>query len=184
MNDPVREFLDEVSTRLDRGAQEPEGRVAVILGIDPGARTGWALYDSAARRVLAAGMFEEHLRSPEFTAAESRAEVIVIERPMGYGPTYPQVVDAAWIAGQLAAHCGAQPITRRDIKRILTAATQRDVVVKDDASAWAALKLVHGGDDAAKKGGCLHGVRSHERAALAVAVAWALREATAKGAPS
>jgi predicted secreted protein len=67
-------------------------------------------------------------------------------------------------------------LTRREVKLALSEATQRDVVVTDDATAWAALKLLHG-DLCDKKGGALHGVKAHERAALAVAVAFALRQA-------
>ena len=145
-----------------------------VLGIDPGATTGWCLYNDEARRVIASGQFQEHLRSPAFTQAQCVAQRIVIERPMGYGPTRPQLVDCAWIAGQIKVACKAEPLTRREVKQILTDATQRDVIVKDDASAWAALKLLHG-EGCDKKGGALHGVKAHERAALAVCVAFALR---------
>lgn len=150
-----------------------------LLGIDPGATSGWCLYSTDTRSVLAAGHFPEAAVTDEFREARHRADDCVIERPMGYGPTYPQVVDAAWWGGRLQAFFCAQAITRRDIKAILTDATQGDVRVKDDATAWAALKLLHGGEACAKKGGALHGVKAHERAALAVAVAFALKQAKA-----
>lgn len=152
-----------------------------IMALDPGATTGWCLYDSTRRRVIASGQFAGADASVEFRKQSTYAAVHVIERPMGYGPTYPQVVDAAWYGGELRALCNAIAMTRRDIKAILTDATQGDVRVKDDASAWAALKLLHGGEACAKKGGALHGVKAHERAALAVAVAFALRQAATAG---
>lgn len=148
--------------------------MSLILGIDPGTTTGWCLYDTATRRALRSGQFSESLRSPDFTMAEHEATCIVIEKPVAHGPTRPQVVECAWIAGRLAAHTMAQALTRREIKQALTEATQRDVVVTTDATAWAALKLLHGyGCD--RKGGALWGVKAHERAALAVCVAWGLK---------
>jgi len=71
-------------------------------------------------------------------------------------------------------------VTRRTVKRTLTEATQCDVTVKNDATAWAAILLLHGGESASKKGGALYGVRSHSRAALAVAMAWHMSQAAAK----
>jgi hypothetical protein len=91
------------------------------------------------------------------------------------------MVDCGYTTGRIVGelvHWGRGPVhelTRREVKRILTAATQRDVVVTDDASAWAALRLLHG-DGCDKKGGALHGVRAHARAALAVCVAFHLQE--------
>lgn len=145
----------------------------ILLGIDPGKATGWTLYDSTARRVITAGQFPEHLRTPDFTKAETIANIIVIERPVAHGPTRPQVVECAWIAGRLRQAVGAEELTRLQIKQALTTATHGEVVVRNDATAWAALKLLHG-EGCDKRGGALHGVKAHERAALAVAVAWAL----------
>lgn len=48
--------------------------------------------------------------------------------------------------------------------------------VRDDKTSWQALQVLHGGDKAAKKGGPLHGVKSHQRAALAAVIAWAFKE--------
>jgi hypothetical protein len=149
-----------------------------ILGIDPGVTTGWCIYNTVSRAVISHGQFEtwlsERLRLPHH-------HVAVIERPQGYGVTRPQMVDCGYITGRLVERFpGAHELTRREVKRILTEATQRDVVVTDDATAWAALKLLHG-EGCDKKGGALHGVRAHERAALAVAVAFALRQAKPAG---
>jgi hypothetical protein len=162
-----------------------------ILGIDPGATTGWCAYDTDRRCVVASGQFPEHAIDSEWFGIVSQVGMtnfVVVERPKGYGPTRPQMVDCGYITGRLVQWfiCAREmtaELERREVKKILTEATQRDVVVTDDATAWAALKLLHGGDECAKKGGALHGVKAHERAALAVAVAWALRQASALPSP-
>lgn len=160
-----------------------------ILGIDPGATTGWCLYDSVARRVIAAGDFDEHRCAAMWAACCQRkltVHAIVMERPKGYGPTRPQLVDCGYVAGRIAGWftsggCNVEELTRIEVKNTLREATHGEVSLKNDACVWAALKLLHG-EGCDKKGGALHGVRAHERAALAVAVAWALRETAAKGA--
>ena len=150
-----------------------------ILGIDPGATTGWCLYDTEAKRVLEAGSFRGVEYSAEMTSAVAKAQAVAVEKPVAYGPTRPDVVECAWIAGILWHRFGSEVMTRREVKQILTDATNRDVRVVDDASAWAALKLLHGeGSDVKptkkREGGCIGRVTSHERAALALVVAWAI----------
>lgn len=155
----------------------------IVLGIDPGATTGWCEYDTELRRPINSGTFEGE--SDDIPAAVCvRAAFIVIEKPQGYGPTRPEMVDCGIVSGQLHERMrnrwgAVHWMTRREIKNVLTAATQRDVVVTDDASAWAAVKLLHTENADVpmpdKKGGALYGVKSHERAALAVAVAWAIK---------
>lgn len=152
----------------------------LVLGLDPGATTGWCLYDTEAKRVVEAGKFRGVEYSSEMSAAVSRAKAVVVEKPVAYGPTRPDVVECAWVAGILWHRFGSEFMTRREVKQILTDATNRDVRVVDDASAWAALVLLHGeGCDAkpSKKngpGGSIGRVTSHERAALALVVAWAM----------
>ena len=148
-----------------------------ILGIDPGATTGWVLYDSEAKRVLEAGCFRGAEHSVELGAAVCRSERLVIEKPVAYGPTRPDVVECAWVAGILFHRFGCEVMTRREVKRILTDATNRDVRVVDDATAWAALVLLHGEGSEVKptktrEGGSIGRVTTHERAALALVVAW------------
>lgn len=150
----------------------------LILGLDPGATSGWVLYDAEAKRVVDCGTFKE-TNAPQELVDDLRHDYCVIERPVAYGPTRPQVVDCAWHAGQLAIVMQAIPMTRREVKQLLTEATNRDVRVVDDASAWAALVLLHGeGSDQKptkkREGGCIGRVTSHERAALALVVAWAI----------
>lgn len=154
----------------------------ILLGIDPGAKTGWVTYDTETRRVVESGTSAGIDVVAE--ADTTDVELVVIERPRGYGPTYPQVVECGYVCGYVVASLTAEghdvcELVRHDVTKILSDATRGAVRVKNDATAWAALVLLHG-DGCDKKGGALHGVRAHERAALAVAVAWALREEVAK----
>lgn len=165
-----------------------------ILAIDPGATTGWCLYDSDERRVLDAGQF----RGAESDVAEDTyllADMVAIERPEAHGATRPQVVDCAYVAGRLhgffrhGLEARVYELTRREVCRVLTDAAHLDTKdrVKNDATAWAVLVLLHGeGSDKKPRmrkgqviepGGCLGAVKSHERAALAVAVAFAIQGA-------
>ena len=151
----------------------------LVLGIDPGATSGWAVYDSDDKRALRSGQFD----GAEFSGVDvSGVEVCVIERPVGYGPTRPELVECGFVAGQLYERLSHDLdmvlMTRLEVKQALTAATRGEVHVKNDTTAWAALKLLHG-DGCDKKGGALYGVKAHARAALAVAVAFAIRSETA-----
>jgi hypothetical protein len=166
----------------------------IILGLDPGATTGWCSYDTDRRHVINRGTFRgaDHTDQDYLAFAPRRIDVVVLERPVAHGPTRPQVVDCAWVAGQLVRDAlrwcdRVEVLTRLEIRQTLTAATHGVVRVINDATAWAALKLLHGGDGCDRKprrkkgvvvdeGGPLGGVTGHERAALACAVAWVLRQ--------
>lgn len=166
-----------------------------ILGIDPGATTGWCLYDTAGH-VVDCGTFRE----ADFLAIPGtvfgKVDAAVLERPVAHGPTRPQVVDCAWIAGQLWRDAQGilgrercHLLTRLDVRQRLTAATHGVARVVNDSTAWAALVLLHGeGSDrkprtrkgvVVEPGGPLGMVTSHARAALAVAYAWHLTRAAA-----
>ena len=161
--------------------------MTIIAGIDPGsspdkATTGWCFYNPETKVAQASGIFGE-ADAPE--GLFSQVEVVVIEKPIGYGPTRPTVVAAAIVAGRLYERChlwqmaarsgSVQWMSRREVYKLLTLAVDGVIHVRSDATAWAALLELHGGPTCAKKGGCLYGVRSHARAALAVAVAWSLQ---------
>ena len=157
--------------------------MATILSIDPGATTGWVVYDADKRAVVAAGksLGIEVVAETEHYA--STTDVTVIERPKGYGPTRPQLVDCGYLCGYVVATFTAAGLdvverTRLEVCKALTEAVHGVVRVRNDATAWAALKLLHGGDGCDKKGGPLYAVKSHARAALAVAVAYALEQAS------
>lgn len=169
-----------------------------ILGIDPGATTGWCVYSTETRRAIECGAFCGHDyggTSLDLALHEPGIGAIAIERPKGYGPTRPQLVDCGYVAGRLVerlARCrsiypsGVLELTRLEVCKALTAAVHGQINVRNDATAWAALLLLHGGDDAGRKArtkkgveiepaGALGIVTGHARAALAVAVAWSLR---------
>lgn len=159
-----------------------------ILGLDPGATTGWCAYDSTAKRVMAAGEFETH-QVPWAVIDLARREgcVVVIEGfAKVHAGIYPQTVAAAWTGGrivervELRTKVPVAEITRHDVKLTLHAAIHGEFPLKKDRDVWAALLLLHGGPESAKKGGSLYGVKAHGRAALAVCVTWGLRQQQAK----
>jgi len=162
----------------------------IVLGIDPGNVTGWCVYDSEQRRAIAGGEFPEHRH--DIPASVGRIDVVVQEKPVGQGVTRPEMVACGITFGRLAAWAEAKwpraySMPRYEVKSILGKATLGEVTVKNDSTAWAALKLIHGegSDKKAKRNkgveveppgaiGVLVG--GHQKAALAVAVAWVLRE--------
>lgn len=165
-----------------------------ILGVDPGETTGWCLYDSHTKRAGKHGTFPGFLVPDDLESGKAwpRDDVedddepirprAVLERPVAHGPTRPHVVECAYTAGRLFSilneRCALNitELTRLEVRRRLQQATNGVIQVKNDATVWAALKLLHGGESAAKKGGPLYRVTGHCRAALAVAVAWTLPE--------
>lgn len=152
----------------------------LILGIDPGATTGWCVYDTKRRAVVARGLYEGQ-DTVILMPMPLVANVAVVERLVPHGASYPQVVESAHVAGtiggELRPAIKVHELTRAEVRRTLQEATHGAVKVKDDKSVRAAVVLLHGGESATETGGCLHGVTSHVWAALAVAVAWWLRQA-------
>lgn len=162
----------------------------IVLGLDPGATTGWVAYDAVARRVIDSGEFREHHLPRDLFDIGPRE--IAIERPKGYGPTRPQLVDCGIVFGRILGEFEfttgwvVHELTRHEVCKILTDATHGEVRVRNDSTAWAALVLLHGeGSDRKPKrkkgvvvetGGAIGSVTGHARAALAVAVAWSLRQ--------
>ena len=146
-----------------------------ILGIDPGVTTGWCLYDSTRACVIRAGEFPG-FQFPEPTEWLAEVDVAVIERPKGYGPTRPQLVDCGYVAGRIVGELrqleAVRELTRLEVCKSLTAAMSGEVRCRNDSTVWAALLHLHGGELAVKKGGPLYGVKAHARAALAVAFVW------------
>lgn len=150
-----------------------------ILGIDPGATTGWAYYDAESRKVIASGKWEAH-HVTDLPPGVLEGPV-AIERPKGYGPTRPQMVECGITFGRLAEwfegvmECKVCHLTRLEVCQTLSEALHGVIRVRNDSTAWAALLELHGGIAAARKEGPLYGVKAHGRAALAVAVAYSLR---------
>jgi hypothetical protein len=155
----------------------------IVLGIDPGATTGWVLYDTDHRTAVSAGLF----RGDDVPAdvPSCGIDLVVIESLHDpRGNIYPAVVQAGITQGHIERQMRGLPlhrITRSAVKAILTEATLREPVVRDDKTAWQALVALHGegsGNRPTKKqaGGCIGDVTSHQRAALAAVVAWCIRE--------
>jgi len=174
--------------------------MTIILAIDPGKTTGWASYYLEGRRPVGSGSQLCHgIATDELDARLVPDEVgpppdlIVIERPKGYGPTRPEMVDCGIVAGELWAQArdewGDAPrywMDRIEVRKTLQQAVHSAIHVRNDATAWAALVHLHGegsdarGRKATKKvpgvePGPLAGITSHSRAALAVAVAFAIK---------
>lgn len=150
----------------------------MIVGIDPGKTIGVCRYDTEGRRVVWAENYPSVDAVIKLVLAYNN-DAVVIEKPVAHGPTRPDVVETAWIAGIIYRAClPACAITRLDVKTALITATHNEVQVRNDATAWAALCLLHGGDAAGLKatkkrpGGCLGPATGHARAALAAAYAW------------
>ena len=158
----------------------------IVLAIDPGQVTGWVRYCTEGRRVLSAGQFPEWLCAWQGEFAE--CDRIVIEQPRVYHGSPPAIGDTCITAGILwhkllvLSKQAPEWLSRHEVKKALADATFGEVKPRKDAEVWAALKLIHGpGCDkrATKKSpeaGAIGNVKSHERAALAVAVAFAHRE--------
>lgn len=174
--------------------------MTIILAIDPGKTIGFAQYDLERSRPIHHGNYEvtdlsgdgldSRLPMPELCAPP---DYIVIERPVGQGPTRPEMVDCGIVAGELWASVrelwpGVPRfwLRRTQVRRHLQDAVYGTITVRTDATVWAAVVSLHGegsdrrGRKATKQDpgvepGPLGGVSSHSRAAVATAVAFALR---------
>jgi hypothetical protein len=174
--------------------------MTIILAIDPGKTIGWAQYDPEHIRPIASGNYEvtdlsgdgldSRLPAPAYLPPP---DYIVIERPVGQGPTRPEMVDCGIVAGELWASARElwPWVPRRWLRRVhvrqcLQEAVHGTILVRNDSAVWAAVVALHGdgsdrrGRKATKKDpgvepGPLAGVSSHARAAVATAVAFALR---------
>lgn len=163
----------------------------ILLGIDPGATTGWCAYDTDKRVAIASGCFERD-ETPRHDPLPWPASTIVIERPVAHGPTRPEVVECARIEALIFERFRrlrtTHEMTRLQVRQTLQAAVAGTIRVWNDATVWAALKALHGdGCDAKPRrkkgvvvtpGGAIGEVKGHARAALAVAVAWWLARET------
>lgn len=164
-----------------------------VFGLDPGATTGWCVYDSIDRRAVDAGEFRGHDMPMTAISALRTCELVAVEAfTQVAAGIYPATVQAAYTCGRLVERLegvllapAVVELSRLAVKKALTAAVHGEVHVKNDATAWAALKLMHGANSDAKPrtrkgvvvapGGPLGIVKGHGRAALAVAVAATLR---------
>lgn len=164
----------------------------IVLGVDPGKRTGLALYDSDARRVLwAANVSPEvaldHLRRGGVRLSSplpTRWSAVVVERMASTGKVNSDILRACEDGGRMfeAARAGLERgssaprspawLFRREVCRTMhVAGSNKDGQMIDR------LCEAHGGDRRTARGrkaapGPLYGCSADSWQALAVAVAW------------
>jgi hypothetical protein len=148
----------------------------MILAIDPGnTQSGYVLYNEATRGVLQSGVRDndDMLRIVQVWS-EERGCCCAIEMIASYGmPVGREVFDTCeWIGRfrQHWRHCGIAAILprliyRKDVKLHLCGQTKAK-----DSNIWQALLDKFGPVGTKKAPGALYGIKSHARAALAVAV--------------
>lgn len=178
----------------------------IVAGIDPGGTVGVALYETKLRRVVFAGEFASPAAAHAAICKEtanigSHAGFVAIEGVQSYGERVGRsVFDTAQQIGWFSAKFGL-PFTG---PHVLPNPEVRAILVRSDrseAALNAMLRNLHGGKKEStraavaevtptfrkdgrpwRKGvagvdaGPLHGVTGHSWSALAVAVAWAVRE--------
>jgi hypothetical protein len=134
----------------------------IVIGIDPGATIGVAVYDTAAGRVLYSAQYRDPLQVTHYVGAVRQTHVvgaIGIERARIYGAGGASVANTieqvGWLLASLGAslpdssaaivHCGGDVHTleRRAVVSALTAAVGQSV--KGDAGVWQALCTLHPG---------------------------------------
>ncbi len=144
-----------------------------VLALDPGTtQSGWVIYDSKAKHVLASGVRDNQaiLRWLPCTVAEPHADLLAIERFAAMGMTVGQEVfdTCVWIGRfQQAWHTPAAAwlVFRRDVKMHLCG----DSRAKDPNIRQALIDML-GAPGTRKAPGATYGVTSHAWSALAVAV--------------
>ena len=144
-----------------------------VLALDPGTtQSGWVIYDSKAKHVLASGVRDNQaiLGWLPCTVAEPHADLLAIERFAAMGMTVGQEVfdTCVWIGRfQQAWHTPAAAwlVYRRDVKMHLCG----DSRAKDPNIRQALIDML-GAPGNKKAPGATYGVASHAWSALAVAV--------------
>lgn len=137
----------------------------MILAIDPGPeQSGWVLWSHKSSSVLESGVSDNdgllHLVADQSD--------IAVEMIASYGmPVGAEVFETCvWIGRFMqASRGGFTRIFRRDVKLHLCGNARAK-----DANVWQAIVDRYGPPGTKKKPGALYGVRSHARAALAVAI--------------
>jgi len=164
----------------DCGQREPrEGRVHVVMAIDPGStQSAWIVLKDGVPRRFGIEANEDVLRL--LGRAHESVHAVVIETIESYGMAVGRdVFETVWWAGRF--YEAAQPLPvhrlpRRDVKLYLCQSSR----AKDANVRQALLDRFGGGKAKGTKAapGPLYGVSKDVWAALAVAVTWADREAT------
>lgn len=160
-----------------------------IIAVDPGATSGWVAYDEQQRRIVACGHFPRHHIPQELLdrVLWVRSPVVFesLEEPHAniFPATVLSAIDEGRMREQVLAVTGIEPqcISRHCVKQTLSKAVHNEPYCVTDSDVWKALRNLHGpGSDQkrtkARDEGCIGLATSHERAALAVAVAWAIQQ--------
>lgn len=156
-----------------------------VVAIDPGYReSAWLTFDGA--RIVAHGIeaneflmmrfWKDHWDEKGFSTGHSGPPFVVLEQMVGYGmPVGHEVLETVFWTGRMYQAAGrittkTHRLTRKDVKSHLCGSTKAT-----DSGVWIALTDRFGGSAAVGKKysqGPLYGIKSHERAALAIAVTW------------
>lgn len=153
----------------------------IIVGVDPGyTHSGWVVYDSGEHKILLHSHESNaevlvNLQSPAVTMR--LPDVVVFEQIVSYGmPVGIETLDTCFWTGvlyQAASAAGARVdrLPRKAVKLHLCGSMK----AKDTNIRQALLDRFGGSSAIGKKSakGPLYGLRSHEFAALAVAITWA-----------
>lgn len=153
----------------------------MILALDPGtAQTGWCLYDRGM--VIGSGVKENSEMLEMVQAAQPPAIELAVEMIASYGMAVGREVfeTCVWIGRFVQAWHSPQDVRlvyRRDVKLHLCGTTKAK-----DTNVWQALVDKLGAPGMKQAPGPTYGVKSHARAALAVAVTAAETSATKRAA--
>jgi hypothetical protein len=140
-----------------------------LLAVDPGTdASGYVLFDRAEQRVVESGV----LPNDKMLEKCLLNYPLAIEMIASYGMSVGQEVfeTCVWIGRFMQAHepYATDRVYRRDVKLHLCGTPRAK-----DTNIWQALVDRFGPVGTKKAPGVLYGVKSHARAALALAVTWA-----------
>lgn len=140
-----------------------------ILALDPGTKqSGYVIYDADVRRVVHSGVLDNG--AILLAVHQWEVDLLAIEMIASYGMAVGREVfeTCVWIGRFMQAAPGNVPVRRvfrKDVKMHLCGTTRAK-----DANVWQALVDRFGPPGTKQAPGVLYGVKSHARAALAVAV--------------
>lgn len=143
--------------------------MTAILALDPGpTETGYCYYQPDAAPAIRAGVLPNHALLARLPAETSWA--LAIEMVASYGmPVGREVFETCVWIGRLQ-QASPDPEAVRLVPRLAVKLHHCHSARATDATIWRAILDRFGGPAAAKKGGPLAGVKSHARAALALAL--------------
>ncbi len=143
--------------------------MTAILALDPGpTETGYCYYQPDATQAIRAGVLPNSVLLARLPA-ETRW-TLAIEMVASYGmPVGREVFETVVWIGRFQ-QASVQPEAVHLVPRLAVKLHHCQSARAKDANIWQAILDRFGGAAAARRGGPLHGVRSHARAALALAL--------------